>query len=254
MLKIEETVLAETESGSPDIPRHIAIIMDGNGRWAARRSLPRSAGHRQGVETVRQVVKWVGEMGVEYLTLFSFSSENWSRPAAEIDYLMDLMKRFIRQDLAELHRNDVRVSVIGRRDNLEPEIVALIDETEQLTLLNGGLKLTIAFNYGSHDEIARSVKQIAARVAAGTLDPQDVTSGTIAQGLDTAGTPDPDLVIRTSGERRLSNFLLWQSAYAEFVFVDDHWPEFSRQTLHDAVREFMSRERRFGGIAASVAP
>jgi len=254
MLKTNEPAIAGTAPSQDCIPRHIAIIMDGNGRWAARRSLPRSAGHRQGVDTVRRVVRWVGELGVTHLTLFSFSSENWSRPAAEVAYLMDLLKRFIRKDLAELHRNDVRVTVIGRRDNLDAEIVSLIEDTEQLTRGNRGMRLTIAFNYGSHDEMVRSIRRIAAQVADGAVAPGDITSAMIADGLDTAGIPDPDLVIRTGGERRLSNFLLWQCAYAEYVFVDEFWPEFSNETLLRAVAEFQSRERRFGGVVSAALP
>jgi undecaprenyl diphosphate synthase len=254
MLKTDDIALAGAAASQACLPGHIAIIMDGNGRWAARRSLPRSAGHRQGVDTVRDVVRWVGELGVNHLTLFSFSSENWSRPPAEVAYLMDLLKRFIRKDLAELHRNDVKVTVIGRRDNLDPEITALIGESEQLTRDNRGLRLMIAFNYGSHDEMVRSIRRLAARVADGTVAPDDITSAMIAEGLDTAGIPDPDLVIRTGGEQRLSNFLLWQCAYAEFVFVDEFWPEFSRETLLRAVTEFQSRERRFGCVATAAVP
>ena len=236
------------------VPRHLAIIMDGNGRWAQHRSLPRTEGHRQGVESVRRTVQWAGEMGIGYLTLFSFSSENWSRPAAEVNYLIGLLKRYIHQDLAELHKNNVCVRVIGRRDNLEQDLVTLLEESENLTRENTGMTLIVAFNYGSKDEMARAMRRIAADVANGTCNPNEITPDLIDRYLDTAGIPDPDLIIRTSGEQRLSNFLLWQCAYSEFVFMPAHWPEFTADMLHDAVRQFQSRERRFGGIAASAAP
>ncbi len=240
-------------SGQTRPPRHVAIIMDGNGRWAKRRFLPRAAGHRKGVETVRKVVKAAGEQGIEYLTLFSFSSENWSRPQSEIDMLMALMKRFIQQDLSELHKNNVRVRVIGARDHLEPEIVGLIEQCEQLTRDNTGLNLIVAFNYGAQAEIARAAARLAHQVQSGRLEASEITPEKIASELDTASIPDPDLLIRTSGEQRLSNFLLWQLAYTELVFIDTLWPDFTADTLKSAIEDFSRRQRRFGGVTVQVS-
>ncbi|HXF52577.1 MAG TPA: isoprenyl transferase [Hyphomicrobiaceae bacterium] len=230
-------------------PRHVAIIMDGNGRWAEQRGLPRSVGHRMGVEAVRRTVRAAIEIGIPYLTLYSFSSENWSRPAAEIDDLMDLMKRFIRRDLAELHQFNVRILTIGERTNVDPELLALIDEALELTKANTALNLVIAFNYGSRAEIARAARRLAERVVRGELGVDQITPEAIGEELDTKGVPDPDLLIRTSGELRLSNFLLWQAAYTEFVFLDAYWPEFGRELLEQAIAEFNSRDRRFGGAS-----
>ncbi len=234
----------EAENG---LPRHIAIIMDGNGRWASKHGLPRSIGHRKGVEAVRRTVRAAIELGIPYLTLYSFSSENWSRPPEEIADLMGLMKRFIRRDLAELHQAGVRIVVIGERDNVDPELMTLIDEGCELTRDNQALTLVIAFNYGSRAEIAKAARKLAEEVAAGRLKPSDVTVEGINAALDTAGIPDPDLLVRTSGEMRLSNFLLWQCAYTEFVFMDACWPEFGRELLEEAVARYRARERRFGG-------
>jgi len=239
-----------TWSSSAPIPRHVAIIMDGNGRWAERRGLPRSAGHSMGVEAVRRTVRAAMELGLQYLTIFSFSSENWSRPAGEIDELMGLMRRFIRRDLAELHDNGVRIHVIGERDRVDRELLQLIDEAVALTRHNTTLDLVIAFNYGSRAEIAKAARQLAERVRAGALDPAAITPEAFGAMLDTNGLPDPDLIIRTSGELRLSNFLLWQSAYAELVFLDAFWPEFGRELLEAAIEEFRRRNRRFGGVTA----
>ena len=233
-----------------DIPRHVAIIMDGNGRWAAARGLPRSEGHRRGVGALRKTVRAAGEMGISYLTIFSFSSENWSRPASEIRDLMGLLRRFIRNDLAELHQNRVRVRVIGERDDLDPDIRRLLEEAEQLTRDNDHLTLVVAFNYGARQEIARAAERIAKQVAAGAIAPETITAELLAQHLDAPDLPDPDLLIRTSGEQRLSNFLLWQAAYSELVFVPIYWPEFDRAALENAIIEYRRRERRFGGLAA----
>jgi len=238
-------------AGSPfGIPRHIAIIMDGNGRWAAQRGLPRGEGHRRGVEALRRTVRAAGELGVRVLTIFSFSSENWSRPQQEIVDLMGLLRRFIRNDLAELHGNNVRVRVIGERSGLEVEIRRLLEEAEELTKANTGLLLVVAFNYGARDEIVRAARKVAEDVASGRLTPDDVTVDRFARQLDTADIPDPDLLIRTSGEQRLSNFLLWQAAYSELVFVPVFWPDFDRAALEGAIAEYQRRERRFGGLAA----
>ena len=237
-----------------DVPRHVAIIMDGNGRWAAKRHLPRKVGHRQGVEAVRVIVRAAGEMGIKYLTLYGFSSENWKRPAEEVSDLMGLLRLFIRRDLAELHQNGVQVRIIGERTHLEPDIVALIEEAEALTRANDKLKLIIAFNYGGQNEIASAVRRIAVEVKAGRLDPETITPEVVAAHLDTAGVPDPDLVIRTSGEKRLSNFLIWQSAYSELVFTDVYWPDFSPERLREAVAEYNARERRFGAVDGAGKP
>jgi undecaprenyl diphosphate synthase len=232
------------------VARHIAIIMDGNGRWAADRGLPRTEGHRQGVESVRRTVSAAQELGITHLTLFSFSSENWSRPRQEINDLFGLLRRFIRRDLADLHKNGIKIRVIGTREGLERDLLRLIDDAVDLTKDNTSLNLTIAFNYGGRDEIARAARRIAEDVDNGLLAPAEVTEERFASYLDTAGLPDPDLLIRTSGELRLSNFLLWQVAYSEFVFVDCYWPDFSREQLEAALAEYQRRSRRFGGTSA----
>ncbi len=237
---------------TPAVPRHVAIIMDGNGRWAAARGLPRVEGHRRGVEALRRTIRAAGEIGIKVITIFSFSSENWSRPAAEVGELMGLLRRFIRNDLAELHKSGVRVRVIGEREGLEADIGRLLIEAEELTKDNTGLTLVVAFNYGARQEIARAARRAAEAVAQGRLKPEDVTVETIGGLLDSADLPDPDLIIRTSGEQRLSNFLLWQSAYSELVFVPTNWPDFDRAVLESAIREYQQRERRFGGLTAKT--
>ena len=229
-------------------PRHIAIVMDGNGRWAQQRGLPRFEGHRRGVEAVREAVRSATYLEIPYLTLFSFSSENWSRPKSEILDLMGLMRRFIQRDLAELHQSNVRVRVIGEREGLDGDIVKMLAESETLTKDNTGLTLTVAFNYGSRAEIVRATRRIAERVGRGELCADAITQDIFAGALETAGVPDPDLFIRTSGEQRLSNFLLWQLAYAELVFVDTYWPDFNRGHLEAAIAAFQARDRRFGGL------
>jgi undecaprenyl diphosphate synthase len=238
--------------GEFGIPRHVAIIMDGNGRWAAERSLPRGEGHRRGVEALRRTVRAAGDLGIGILTIFSFSAENWSRPPSEIRELMGLLRRFIRNDLADLHRNGVHVRVIGDRDDLAPDIRGLLEEAEDLTRDNDKLTLVVAFNYGARQEIARAAQQLAAEVAAGRIALADVTADRLASYLDAPDLPDPDLIIRTSGEQRLSNFLLWQAAYSELVFVPVYWPDFDRATLELAIVEFRGRERRFGGLVAKT--
>ncbi|MBB3440400.1 undecaprenyl diphosphate synthase [Rhizobium sp. BK512] len=234
-------------------PEHVAIIMDGNGRWAKQRGLPRTMGHRRAVETVRQTVRTAGDLGIKYLTLFAFSSENWRRPEAEVTDLLGLLKAFIRSDLAELHRQNVRIRVIGDRVNLRSDILKLLLEAEETTKANTALTLVIAFNYGSRDEIARAMMSLAKDVEEGRLRSQDITPALIDARLDTAGIPDPDLIIRTSGEERLSNFLLWQAAYSEFVFLPEYWPDFSRELFLSALEKFASRDRRFGGLSAQAA-
>lgn len=229
-------------------PRHVAIIMDGNGRWAAARGLPRAEGHRRGVESLRKVVRGAHELGISYLTIFSFSSENWSRPASEIGDLFGLLRRFIRNDLAALHADGVRVRVIGEREGLEPDICALLGEAEELTRNNDRLTLVVAFNYGSRHEIAKAAQRLAREVAAGTREASSITPETLGGYLDAPDIPDPDLIIRTSGEQRLSNFLMWQAAYSELVFVPMHWPDFDKAALEGAIAEYATRERRFGGL------
>jgi len=241
---------ADAADAAFEVPRHVAIIMDGNGRWAAARGLPRTEGHRRGVEALRATVRAAGEIGIQVLTIFSFSSENWSRPPAEIRDLMGLLRRFIRNDLAELHRNNVRVRVIGEREGLDPDIRRLLEEAEELTRNNGGLIVVVAFNYGSRQEIARAARRLAEKVLAGKLPVEAISADALSGHLDAADLPDPDVIIRTSGEQRLSNFLLWQAAYSELIFVPAYWPDFDRATLEGAIAEYRRRERRFGGLVA----
>jgi undecaprenyl diphosphate synthase len=230
-------------------PRHVAIIMDGNGRWATARGLPRSAGHHRGAEAARRAVVGAAEMGIGYLTLFSFSSENWRRPPAEIDDLMGLLRFYLRKEIATLQESGVRLRVIGDRDRLDPDIVALIERAEAETASNTRLTLVIALSYGSRAEIAGAARRIAQAVRDGTLEPAAVDEDLLARHLLTDGIPDPDLIIRTSGEKRLSNFLLWQAAYAELMFIDRYWPDFTKEDLENAVREYHGRERRYGATA-----
>ena len=234
-------------------PRHVALIMDGNGRWAAARGLPRSAGHKTGIDALRRAVKAASDFGIEYLTIYSFSTENWSRPKTEVTFLLELLRRFIRQDVAELHASGVQIKIIGARADLETSMIAMLDDAEKLTAANSKLKLVVAFNYGSRQEILRATKAIAASVKSGALDVSDICAETIAKALDTADIPDPDLLIRTGGEQRISNFLLWQCAYTEFVFVPEFWPEFDAAIFKRALDEFAARDRRFGGVKAQTA-
>lgn len=241
----ERTIAAAPAHG---VPVHVGVIMDGNGRWATARKLPRVEGHRRGVEALRRCVRAAREIGIRFLTIYSFSMENWSRPIGEVTELMKLLKLFLRHDLGELHAAGVRVKVIGERQGLAPDIRQLLDEAEALTRNNCGLTLVVAFNYGSRQEIAAAVSRIAADVAAGRVRPQDVDVEMISARLETAGIPDPDLIVRTSGEQRLSNFLLWQAAYAEFVFLPIYWPDFDKAALLSAIDEYVRRDRRFGGV------
>ena len=239
--------------GAPSfsVPRHVAIIMDGNGRWAASRGLPRVEGHRRGVEALRRTVRAAGDLGIEIVTIFSFSSENWARPPSEINELMALLRLFIREDLAELHKSGVRVRITGERKGLDPGILGLLEEAEELTQRNRNLTLVVAFNYGARQEIARAAQRLAAAVREGALSPNDITAELLGAHMDLPEIPDPDLIIRTSGEQRLSNFLLWQAAYSELVFLPVLWPDFDRAALEQALAEYRGRERRFGGLAAS---
>jgi len=237
---------APASGDTPQPPRHVAIIMDGNGRWAKARGLPRPEGHRKGAEAVKRTVEAAANQGIKYLTLYGFSSENWKRPGDEVGSLMSLLRLYLRSEIAELYRNGVRFRVIGERNRLDPDIVALIEDAESRTADNTGLTLILALSYGGRGELVRGMRQIAERVAEGSLAPAEIDERTVDAVLYTAGVPDPDLVIRTSGERRISNFLLWQSAYAELVFIDTLWPDFGADDLAGAVAEYARRERRFG--------
>ncbi|MEQ1502270.1 MAG: isoprenyl transferase [Myxococcota bacterium] len=234
------------------VPRHIAVIMDGNGRWATERGLPRTAGHEAGADSVREIVRACGEVGVEYLTLYSFSTENWGRPEDEVDALMALLARYLLEERGELMHNKVRLRGIGQLDRLPPMVRTLLDEATRLTAGNDGLLLTLALSYGSRAEIVDGVRRIASEVAAGRLAPDRIDEATITDALYTSGTPDPDLLVRTSGEMRLSNFLLWQLAYAELYVTDVFWPDFRRPHLEAAIRVFAARQRRFGKTGAQV--
>ena len=233
---------ASTANGVDAVPRHVAIIMDGNGRWAKARHLPRVAGHRAGVEAVRRVVEAAPDLGIEVLTLYAFSSENWKRPADEVGDLMGLLRHYIRSEIDELHRNGIRLIFIGNYKALKPDLVTLLETSAERTRDNGRMTLAIALNYGGQDEIVRAARACAAELPADQID-----AAALEARLDTAGLPAPDLVVRTSGEQRLSNFLLWQAAYAEFVVTDRLWPDFDRAALTETVAEFSQRERRFGG-------
>jgi undecaprenyl diphosphate synthase len=233
------------------VPRHVAVIMDGNGRWATARGLPRVMGHRQGANVVRPIVEAAADAGVDYLTLFAFSAENWTRPQSEIDELMRLLRIYLRSQIAELHRNGVRMRVIGDRSRLSKDINTLIDRAEDLTRDNTRITLSMALNYGSRQEIVQAVQAIAADAKSGAIDPAAIDDATINAALYTADMPDPDLLIRTSGEKRISNFLLWQFAYTELVFIDTLWPDFSRAEFEHALAEYQRRDRRFGATASA---
>ena len=235
-------------------PPHVAIIMDGNGRWAASRGLPRLEGHRRGVEALRRTVRAAIELGIAYLTIYSFSSENWRRPAQEVGDLFGLLRLFVRRDLADLNARNVRVRFIGSKAGLPPDIAGLLEEAETLTCGNDGLTLVVAFNYGARQEILMAARALARAALAGEVDPDTLDEHGFEAFLHTAGIPDPDLLIRTSGEQRLSNFLLWQSAYTELVFMPVLWPDFDRAALEAAIKEFRGRDRRFGGLVATPRP
>jgi len=230
----------------PPVPAHIAIIMDGNGRWAKARGLPRSAGHKRGAESVRRTVKAAVANGVQYLTLFGFSSENWKRPADEINDLMGLLRFYLKSEIKALDKEGVQLRVIGDRSRLEPDIVDLIEKSEQQTHTNSRLVLTIALSYGGRAEILHATRQLAQQVASGELDVAQITDEVFESHLYTAATPDPDLLIRTSGEQRISNFLLWQCAYTEFLFVETLWPDFTEEQFNNAIKDFQTRDRRYG--------
>ncbi|MCI8507818.1 MAG: isoprenyl transferase [Lachnospiraceae bacterium] len=231
-----------------DVPKHIAIILDGNGRWAKKRNMPRNYGHVQGSKTVEQIIEDGYNMGIEYITVYAFSTENWRRSAEEVDALMKLLAKYLIDCIERSTKNNMKVRVIGDKSGLDTKLVTRINELEETTKDATGLKFTIAINYGGRDEIKRAVQKIAKEVAAHTLDPENITEELISSKLDTAGLPDPDLLIRTSGEERLSNFLPWQLAYTEFYFTDVLWPDFKKEDLLGAIRYYNGRERRFGGV------
>jgi undecaprenyl diphosphate synthase len=254
---LTENTAARLDPDAPEpgavrrLPLHVGIIMDGNGRWAHAHGLPRREGHRRGVEALRRAVRFAGRRGIRFLTLFSFSSENWSRPEDEIEALFELVRIFVRDDLAELKRNNVRVRVIGDREHVPVDIRSLIEDAERETAGNLGLQLVVAFNYGSRDEIVRAARRLAERVSRGELSPEAIDQGELEAQLDTVGIPDPDVILRTSGEQRVSNFLLWQGAYAELIFLPVLWPDFGDADFEAALEAFASRERRYGGVVAA---
>jgi undecaprenyl diphosphate synthase len=237
-----------TDGAPSHLPKHVAIIMDGNGRWAKKRYLPREAGHYAGMGAVRETVRAACDLGLENLTLFAFSSENWKRPKTEVGALMGLFRAYFRSDMDELVERKVRMRIIGHRGRVASDIQQMIEDSEKRTLHNKGMNLTFAFDYGGQEEIAAAAQELARAAADGRLDPETITPELFASRLFTSALPAPDLVIRTSGEHRLSNFLLWQSAYAELLFLDTLWPDFDRATLKAALDQFAARERRFGAL------
>ena len=239
--------MARSNTYQADFPLHVAIIMDGNGRWAQARHRPRVFGHQAGVKTVRRIVEDAADLGIKYLTLYSFSTENWTRPKAEIAALFSLLRKYVEDDLETLNRNNVRIRILGSREGLKPDLLELIDRVETTTRGNSEFYLNIAFNYGGRDEILRA----AAKAAADGNDLSSMKEAELTPYLDTADIPEPDLVIRTSGEKRISNFLLWQAAYSEFVFTDVLWPDFTKADLQAAISDFQNRERRFGNLNTS---
>ena len=230
------------------IPQHVAIIMDGNGRWAKKRGLPRTMGHSQGAKVVEQILEDADHMGIKYLTVYAFSTENWSRPKAEVIALMNLLRAYMKTSLPKCAKNNVRIRVIGDRSKLDQDLQDSIQDLEEKTKTNTGIGFQIAINYGSRDEIRRAVTRLAKEAKDGNLTPDDITEETISDALDTAGIPDPDLLIRTAGEERLSNFLMWQLSYAEMYFTDTAWPDFTKEDLEKAVDAYNHRERRYGGL------
>ena len=235
------------------LPRHISIIMDGNGRWAVERSLSRTAGHREGIESVRDIVKASSQLGVKYLTLYAFSLENWKRPLTEVSVLMKLLEHFLKQELEELNRNNVRMLSIGKLSSLPKSVQKLLHHSYETTKNNTGLTLTLALSYSGRWDIMRSVQMISLDVRRGKISPEDITEELFSSYLQTNNIPDPDLLIRTSGEMRLSNFLLWELAYSEIYITDKYWPEFRRNEFYEAVFDYMKRERRFGKTSAQLS-
>lgn len=231
-----------------NVPTHIAIIMDGNGRWAKKRFLPRTAGHKAGVETIREIVKECSKLGVKHLTLYAFSTENWKRPKFEVDTLMTLLSTYLKNEISELHKNNVKLTTIGQVGDLPKSCVEELDKAIELTKENTGVNLNLALNYGSRADIKNSVIDIVKDFKSGKIDIEDINEDTIKNYLSTKSIPDPDLIIRTSGEQRLSNFLMWEAAYSEFYFTDIHWPDFDGEELRKAIKVYQSRDRRFGGL------
>ena len=231
-----------------NIPAHVAIILDGNGRWAKEKGMPRNYGHKQGAKAVEAILEDAKDMGIKYLTVYAFSTENWNRPEAEVSALMTILRNYLKTSIKKSMKNNVRCRVIGERSKLSPDIQEAIRELEETTAGNTGLTFTIAINYGSRDEITRAVRKVAARVAAGELAPEDITEKIIGENLDTNYLPDPDLLIRTCNEQRISNYLLWQCAYTEFYFTPVAWPDFDKAELEKAVEAYSGRTRKFGGL------
>lgn len=252
ILSADETALRTTLAESGRLPRHVAVIMDGNGRWAQERRRPRIDGHREGMESVRDIVKVSSQLGVKYLTLYAFSMENWKRPSAEVRFLMTLLETYLRKEVAELHANNVRIRTIGKTNALPKSVQKTLTEAMELTADNDGLTLTLALSYGARWDILRAMQVVALDVRRGKISPEDLTEEAIAERLQTAYMPDPDLVIRTSGEMRLSNFLLWEAAYAEIYVTETFWPEFRRADYYKALTSYACRERRFGKTSAQV--
>lgn len=246
MLLVKEGFASKKKSRQPEPPAHVAIIMDGNGRWAKKRMLPKVAGHKRGVEAVRRCVEDAIDLGIKYLTLYAFSSENWNRPEDEVNDLMNLLRRYLTKEIDELHEKNIRLTFIGNRSKLSANIRDLLASAEQRTLKNTRLCLTLALSYGGRAEIVDAAQELAEKVKSGDIDPKDISEEMLASHLHTNAIPDPDLIIRTSGEKRISNFLLWQIAYAEFVFLDVLWPDFNRDLLEQAVEEYYGRDRRYG--------
>lgn len=243
-----EKILKAIQEEKLNVPKHVAIILDGNGRWAKKKNMPRNYGHVQGAKVVEQIIEDGYNMGIEYITVYAFSTENWKRSMEEVEALMKLLQKYLIDCIERSTKNNMQVRVIGDKSGLNPKIVEKINELEEVTKTATGLKFTIAINYGGRDEIRRAVMRIAKEAAENQLDPDQITEDTISAHLDTAGLPDPDLLIRTSGEKRLSNFLPWQLAYTEFYFTDVLWPDFDKEDLLTAIRYYNGRERRFGGV------
>lgn len=240
----------DQEQPAAHAPLHVAIVMDGNGRWAKRRGLPRQVGHPKGVDAIRRVVEAAPDQGVRYLTLYAFSTENWRRPAGEVAEVMRLLKLYVNSDLDKLAREGVKVRILGRRAGLPADVAEIVERAERQTAHNDKFFLQVAFNYGGRADIIDAARALAAEAAAGAVAPEDITEDMLQSRLSTGGIPDPDLVIRTSGEQRLSNFLLWETAYSEFVFQDVLWPDYDAEHLRIAIEEFKKRERRYGGAVA----
>ena len=230
------------------LPTHVGIIMDGNGRWAKKRGLPRSAGHKVGADTFRKITKYCSKIGIKYLTVYAFSTENWKRPAEEVDFLMGLFEQYLKEALRDFQEEDIRVIFLGDKTAFSPKLRSLIEEVEQVSRGKTGMTLNIAMNYGGRDEILKAVRELAEDVKAGNLLPEGIDAEELEKRLYTATQPDPDLIIRPSGEYRMSNFLLWQGAYAELVFIDVLWPDFKERDLERALDEYAARNRRFGGV------